>query len=314
MDRLAATGTRFLSSISGTSYTTPNFASILTGRYSPGHGIRCFTDVLSDVPTLPEILSARGYSTYAEVTGPLRPPVGLNRGFDEYRYRPAEATVHSGWGEELIQRLNRFQAPWFCLLHLWAVHQPRSVPASFDRKKYGDTFYERSVSALDEKLGQILDAAGPDTIAVLTGDHGEYVPLTRFEDLIDRYKFCYMRLKWMNSRFQRVIGRKASAIVSRRKKQPQGENLSQAGLFQVMVPHGEHIYDYLIRTPLIVNYPRLFPAEEINDQFEQVDILPTMLGALGIDHPEGGDGRNFYPGIEGGEMPPPRAVFGISTQ
>jgi len=309
IDRLARTGTVFLNSISSTSYTTPNFASILTGRYSPGHGIRCFMDTLGDVPTLPELFSSLGYATYAEVTGPLKPAVGLGRGFDEYRYRPAQSTVHSHWGEELLKRLGEFRRPWFCLLHLWAVHQPRTVPAGYDRRKYGNTLYERSVSALDEKLGAIIETAGRDTLVILTGDHGEYVPQTRLEDLADRYKAYYMRLKWMNRRFQTLLGGGARAVVSRRKKRREGGKPPESGIFQVMVPHGEHIYDHLIRTPLIINYPPLFPARTINDQFEQVDLLPTILGSLDMDPPEDIDGRNYYPYIRGGGTISPRPAY-----
>ena len=309
IDRLGRSGTVFLNSISSTSYTTPNFASILTGRYSPGHGIRCFLDVLDDVPTLPEILSSRGYFTAAEVTGPLRAPVGLDRGFDEYHYRPAETNVHSAWGDEILERIREFRSPWFCLLHLWAVHQPRTVPPSYDRKRYGDTLYERSVSALDQKLGEIIEAAGDDTMVVLTGDHGEYVPRNRLEDLADRYKFYYMRLKWMNSRFQKLLGRRAAVIVSRRKRRLARKNLPESGFFQVMVPHGEHIYDYLIRTPLIINYPPRFPGRRIPDQFAQVDLLPTLLESLGIDPPSEIDGRSLYGAIVRGEEIPPRPAY-----
>lgn len=310
IDRLARTGTVFLKSISSTSYTTPNFASLLTGRYSPGHGIRCFMDILNNVPTLPGILSSRGYSTYAEVTGPLKPSVGLDRDFGEYRYRSAHRTVQSGWGEELLERVRSFQPPWFCLLHLWAVHQPRIVPRRYDKTRYGSTLYERSISALDEKLGEIIDAAGPDTIVLLTGDHGEYVPRTWLEDRADRYKSYYMLLKRMNVRIRGLLEKNAKSIISRVKRSHlQKKSFSSSGFFQVSVPHGEHIYDYLIRTPLIISYPPLFPAKTIIDQFEQIDILPTILGAMGLDFPEDINGRNFYPLINQDIEMPSRPAY-----
>ena len=309
IDRLARSGAVFSNSIASTSYTTPNFASLLTGRYSSGHGIRCFMDVLGDVPTLPELLSARGYSTHAEVTGPLRPAVGLDRGFSDYRYRRPEQTVHSAWGRKLVERIGDFPSPWFCLLHVWSLHQPRIAPRPFNRKRYGKTLYERSLSAFDRELSAIVEAAGKETMIVLTGDHGEYVPRTRIEDLADRYKFCYMRLKWMNGRLQGLLGESARSLVSRRKKRRDRKEISRSGLFQVMVPHGEHIYDYLIRTPLIVNYPNLFPAREFDFQFEQVDLLPTLLGSLGISFPEDLDGRNLYPAVRDGMEVPERPAY-----
>jgi arylsulfatase A-like enzyme len=118
-----------------------------------------------------------------------------------------------------------------------------------------------------------------------------------------------MRLKWMNSRLQRLLGDRASALVSRRKKHGGAKNIATSGLFQVMVPHGEHIYDYLIRTPMIINHPTLFPAGKIADQFEQIDLLPTLLGALDMEAPEGIDGRNLYPTVRSGSSIPSRPAY-----
>ncbi len=270
IDRLARTGTVFLNSISSTSYTTPNFASILTGRYSPGHGIRCFLDRLGEIPTLAGLLKAQGYSTLAEVTGPLKPSVGLSRGFTNYHYRHARQTIHSPWGGKLPSRLGKLPSPWFCLLHLWSLHQPRIAPRPYDRTKYGKTLYERSLSALDEKLGEIIRAAGDNTAVILTGDHGEYVPRSRLEDLADRYKSYYIFLKRFNNRLRGLLEGKAKLLISRGKKSRlRKKNFSESGLFQVTVPHGEHLYDYLIRTPLIFYYPPLFPAEKLTESLNR---------------------------------------------
>ncbi len=303
LDRLAASGSVFLNSISSTSYTTPNFASLLTGRYSPGHNIRCFLDRLGDVPTLPEILSAGGYHCRAEVTGPLREEVGLDRGFAGYRYREAGRTLYTGWGEELLDEIRSLPSPWFLLLHLWEIHQPRQAPRGFDSPKYGRFLYDRAVSALDREIGKIIDNSGGKTAVIVTGDHGEYVPRNRIEDLADRYKSRYIFCKRRSRALRRFFEGRARRVVAREKQGRGGGKppSSRPGIFQVAVPHGEHLYDYLIRTPLIIHHPPLFPPRRVGEQFEQIDLLPTILGALGIEPPEGIEGRNFFPSLTGGE-------------
>lgn len=49
------------------------------------------------VQTLPELLKSNGYRAYAEVSGPLGPEVGLNRGFDEYNHRGRRDVITGAW-------------------------------------------------------------------------------------------------------------------------------------------------------------------------------------------------------------------------
>jgi arylsulfatase A-like enzyme len=78
LDRLAAEGVCLSTTIVETAATTPAFAGLLTGTYSFRHGISSVGGyrLSADLPTLPELLKAAGYHTYAEVTGPL---VGVAR-------------------------------------------------------------------------------------------------------------------------------------------------------------------------------------------------------------------------------------------
>ena len=66
--------------------TLPSHATLLTGRYPPGHGSRDNGMRMSpDVPTLATTLQTSGFRTAAFVAAfPLDHQFGLNRGFDVY--------------------------------------------------------------------------------------------------------------------------------------------------------------------------------------------------------------------------------------
>lgn len=61
------------------------------------------------------------------------------------------------------------------------------------------------------------------------------------------------------------------------------------------------LYHHSTHTPLIVNWPGVTEAGSVDDKHlvSAVDFLPTLLDIVGIDHPEGLDGRSFAPLIKG---------------
>lgn len=177
LDRLAAEGVACSTVIAETACTTPCFAAMLTGAFSFRHGIASVGGyrLVDELPTLPQVLKAHGYHTYFEATGPLLPLAGLARGFDEYNYRIAMEYLHSDWGVNFIERLRGggFRTPWFVALHLWELHLPRQILRPFRGRAHGRSPYERAVSSLDSQLPRLRAAAGPNTLLLFTGDHGE---------------------------------------------------------------------------------------------------------------------------------------------
>lgn len=177
LDILAAAGSALPTVIVEKACTTPAFASLLSGLYSPRHGVHLVWGyrLPERVALLTDAFRERGYATLAQVTGPLLPEMGLARGFDEYEYRAPVDYLHTAWGDRLVERLRGLaaRAPWLLLLHLWELHPPRHVPAAFDRPEFGANAYERAISALDAQFARLFAAAGENTIIALTGDHGE---------------------------------------------------------------------------------------------------------------------------------------------
>ena len=177
VDRLAAQGIVLPDTITEKSCTTPSFATLLTGLYSPRHGVHLVWGYRmgEQVPMLTDVLRRHGYTTYAETSGPLLPEMGLDRGFDHYDYRAPCDYLHTAWGDRFVERLRggHYQGPWMIMLHLWELHPKRQVLPEYDNATYGRDAYERSTSSLDAQLGRIFDTVGDDTMIVFTADHGE---------------------------------------------------------------------------------------------------------------------------------------------
>jgi arylsulfatase A-like enzyme len=180
LDRLATEGVSFPTTITEKACTTPSFATLLTGLYSPRHGIHLVWGyrLPERVPLLTHVLAAHGYHTYAEVSGPLLPEMGLERGFDSYTYRAPCDYLHSAWGDQCVARLRsgHYRSPWFILLHLWELHPDRQIAPERNAPRFGTNAYERAISSLDAQLARLFGAVDDNTLIAVTGDHGEKMP------------------------------------------------------------------------------------------------------------------------------------------
>jgi arylsulfatase A-like enzyme len=71
--------------------------------------------------------------------------------------------------------------------------------------------------------------------------------------------------------------------------------------------HGYHVYDFLVRVPLVVAGSGMPSAGRIiSAQVRQVDIMPTILDLAGLagEIPETADGRSLGPSMHGDPLPP----------
>jgi arylsulfatase A-like enzyme len=150
LDRLAAGGVRFDRAFAAAPITLPSHATLLTGRYPPGHSARDNgLHVLATVPTLATELHARGFKTAAFVAAfPLDHQFGLNRGFEVYgdqlprqpngqlaNERPASAVVNEAiaWLNQqpsINQQSSISNQQFFLWVHLFEPHAPYGDPSS----------------------------------------------------------------------------------------------------------------------------------------------------------------------------------------
>lgn len=278
IDRLVKDSINFKNAIVPATSTIPSFSSLFTGEFPPTHGVRSQSGykLKSSSPNLVESLKKGGYTTYAEVTGPLMKELGFHKGFDHYLYRDKDDGLDSDWFDNFIDKLKnkRLEEPWFLMLHLWEVHGPRTFPEKFDDPKYGKNAYEKALSYVDSRLKYILDNIDmEETIVAITGDHGELYGKTRLEEIVlHTAKEIY--------KFKRDSGMRT-------------DNLMPGD-------HGFHVYDFLIKTPLIL-YIDGFEGRIIDEQCRSIDILPTLLDFTGLPVDEKIDGTSLLPMIKGDE-------------
>lgn len=316
LQALAQRGTLFSHLITANSMTIPCMTTMFSGMYPNRHGVRAMVGarVADQVPLLAEILSANGYHTYAEATGPLNAFYRLNRGFDHYEFRDGvQAPFLGAWGDELIARFrNReLNGPWFTYLHLWGVHRPRQILPQYNSAEYGKTEYDRAISSYDARLGELFAALDDNTIVIVTGDHGEKIPENSVEARVEFVKKS-LTGSASNSSKSVWVKRRRKAIASLRKSWfTTTRLLHRLGLvgspLATMTGHGYHVYDSLVRVPFVVaGHKGSAAGQVIDEQVRQIDIMPTILdlAGLGEDIPETADGRSLLPFIEGDALAP----------
>ncbi len=218
LDRLAAEGVRFDFAHAHAVVTLASHASILTGTYPFQHGIRDNSGyrLPAGARTVATLLKTAGFDTAAFIGAfPLHSRFGLSQGFDRYDdafgqtgaptefimpERPASAVVPlarswiaeqgagraggsggSGLSTEARPGDSRAKVdwsaakPWFVWTHVFDPHAPYQPPPPFDAQYAGRPYYGE-VAAADAALAPLLDdlrAASRPTLVIVTGDHGE---------------------------------------------------------------------------------------------------------------------------------------------
>ena len=310
LDALARSSACFTSCIAAATTTTPSVATMLTGLPLGRHGIRSLLGytLKPEVRTLAEGLSAAGYYTAAEVTGPLFKETGLNRGFSSYYRRDRHHYLDTAWGHELRRRLReqQYPEPWFLFLHVWELHWPRRAARSFNHPRFGASLYQRSMAYVDHLLGELFAELDLDRTAVLiTGDHGEGIAGA----IDDPRAIVQAGLKWSYRLTRRLPTETKKRIltlarqvilVGRNPSVPEAQRAERAE-----VAGHAHLsgYDYLVRVPLVLHAPGVTsPGRLIATQVRHQDIAPTVLDLAGVEPAPGSGGSpSLLPLVRGQE-------------
>lgn len=189
INALAARGRRHSYAYATVPQTLPSHASMMTGLYPGGHGVRENARFLSDrQPLLAEKLKAAGYGTAAFVSAfAVAKRFGLGRGFDVYDEEFGEGAAERdarGTTERALAYLASAPAQaLFVWVHYYDPHYPYTPPEPH-RSRHAGNPYLGEVAFMDEQLGRVVAAfeqraAGPHAIVVVAdhgeglGDHGE---------------------------------------------------------------------------------------------------------------------------------------------
>ena len=208
-------------------------------------------------------------------------------------------SLFDGLGEKITNKLDSgLKTPWFFYIHINDLHQPIVVPKDFDDKKFGDTDYDRMVSAIDFWIGNFLQKVDlKDTLVVVTADHGEYIRSLKINDeIINLESGMGEKTLWKlgNKVPPSLYGtkRKMSSIIhkvrsSKRDNKIKNLNLSEYQkrvLTTSRMSTGSHVYDDVLRVPLILSGNSIENQKIISQQASIIDIFPTIVELLGIDN------------------------------
>jgi arylsulfatase A-like enzyme len=308
LDTLRSRSLYFANSHAVGSNTNSVMGACFTGLYPSRNGIRSFFDrqLPGEIPTLASLLADCGYATAATVTDALAKATDLLRGVQLIERRDKnKETIYNGYGESVRQQIVDFKAsqqPWFYFVHTAELHQPRQCQPHFAQPRYGETFYDRSLSCVDHYLAPILSEIDFDnTLVVVMGDHGDnllWEPATYWMSfLCSALRSDVRRLPGLSQLRDYYF---AKGLYSTSKQW-----LRSNFLFH----HDYHIYRFLSSSPVFISVPDSTPRR-IEAPISSVDLLPTLLDCQGLPALENCDGVSLRRLMDGRTLAlPPRALY-----
>lgn len=271
LEKLARNSTVYHKAYTPAGWTSPAHASLFTGLYPIAHGISQENWVLSEeLITIAEILSTGGYETIGIVENPvLAVPNNFDQGFQHY---------HETWIEEeenpdiniAVSIFQKFissrnqQKPFFTFINFIEPHAPYNSSGPF---------YETFLSDRSIKL-----------------EHNMWL-----EYFLGKFEFSEMEISHLLELYDAEI-LYTDFLIGQIIKSLRKHDLWRDTVFIVTSDHGENISDHemmdhvfsvhesIIKIPLIIHYPKLFPpGTKDYDPVLLLDIFPTLLHLSGID-------------------------------
>ena len=314
IDEVAKEGVLFENVVAASNWTIPSHMSLLTSLYPSAHRVenpnRCLGE---SVPTLAQVLEKQGYTTAGFVTGPnLNHRLGFHHGFQLYDDFTATMMCESNLFEDhpanitgiddvptdhVITNLATLwlkqhgQEKFFLFLHYWDCHNDYIPPPPYDRQFDPGYQGKENGRMVVERWKDIEARIAPADLAHLIALYDGEIAHTD-----DHVGQVLQLLQEMGLAEKTLL-----VIVS-----DHGEGFLEHG----RILHGNTLFEELIHVPLILRLPGVIPAgRRIQDNASQVDVMPTVLGLLGIAAPEGLQGMDLSRACRGLGGLPDRVVF-----
>ena len=271
IDRLAKDGVRFTQAHAHNVVTFPSHSNILSGQYPLTHGVRDNTGFRfpADQPTIATRLKERGFATAAFVSAfVLDSRFGLGRGFDVYDDHTAG-----------LERQSPFMVP------------------------------DRKATATVAQAVRWIDAHPDQQFFAFVHLYDPHFPYEPAEPFASRHKDApyYGEVEAVDAALEPLLkpildgprGKKTLVILT----SDHGEALGEHG----ETTHGTFAYESTLHIPLILRLPGIM-GREVDEPVRHIDILPSVLDALGMNAAADLPGTSLWPLALGG-----RAKDGFSS-
>jgi arylsulfatase A-like enzyme len=295
IDALAKEGVAFDKNFASSSWTLPSHAAIFTSLPDSLHGCTD-TDRSLDpsAVTLAERFQALGYETAGFFSGEyLHPAFGLGQGFERYVDCTSYAAMMDGkptsewamdkdvmaashrddpgaktYSEFATWLDHRSSKPFFAFVHFWDVHFDFTPPPPYDTKF--DPGYQGPID-------------GKDFFFDSDRYNAKMAPKD-FQHLLALYDG---EIAWTDS----LIGKIRADL--------EKKGLLENTVIALTSDHGteffEHgskahrmtLYDEVIRTPLVIRYPKSLPqGKRVEELSRGIDLGPTLIELAGFPVPQ----------------------------
>jgi len=284
IDQFAENATAFMNHYSQAPRTGPAVASLFTGLHPLSHGAinplsrwNAMGTLASEKTTLAEILEGAGYENHGIVGNPnVSPRFGFGQGFDTYEVLPDNTSPD-------LSDLP-LDEPFFAYLHFMEPHSPYQAP-----KPYDDLFTDPQYSGpVDGSHGQ-LDRIVAGKLSLDDADKGHLVAL--YDQEIRNFDKQFGEL--LDQLDERGLSDRTIVVLV----SDHGEELLDHG----SALHGYTLYEEQLHVPFVIHDPRSDRSRVIRGRTQHVDLLPTLLDLLDIEHKADLPGRSLAETVTGQE-------------
>ena len=314
IDRMAKEGVVYDNAIVAAPWTLQSVSSIFTGLYPSQHGVSWGHQILDEEhSTVAQMLRDGGYHTVGWSANPwVDPRTNLSRGFNEFVQtgRIFNTSTPSKWQRAVEKAYMLVRSR--LVSNKGGMRLVKMAQRHFKRlATNGSPFFNfmfylepHSPYQPEKRLAKTLlpsDVPHREALNINWRPNDFYVGKSKlterdFQVLTDLYD---AEIIGTDER----IGKNIQALEDAGVLDDtiviiagdHGENFGDHGL----VGHGYGLHDSLVRVPLIIRYPKHFPAgTRIEEQVQVHDIVPTLLDIAGIDrsqYPKLSQNRSLLP-------------------
>lgn len=285
IDAFTREATLFRHAVAQSPWTRPSVVTVLTGLQPPTHGVQRRRHALSaGAVTLAEMLREHGFRTAGFVTnGNVARSFGLGQGFETYELLPGNHNAATDVNDQVAGWLDGWdgKAPFFLYLHTVEPHAPYDPPAPF-RQRFAAGVQDESLTRMRVLKNLHAGTLQPtpelrrDLLALYDAEIAAND--AAFGDLLD---LLIRRGLWEETMIVFLSDH--------------GEEFLDHGGWE----HGKTLHAEMLDVPLVVRIPSMGNGKVVDRQAQHVDVVPTVLEALGLPVPAAVEGRSLLASISG---------------